>query len=132
MKQIIKFILDENYSKDLWAESRTCHVWIVESENNTPKIKDVWERDDDYSQLKGVTSIANIKDKVETFYEYLDTIDMHHGGDYPDIEEWKIIKVMGLEMELIDKDRIENELETRVNIRKINDGFWIIKVFEEV
>lgn len=125
MKQHVYFIMDKKFIGDIWSLSRDRHIWICNSESNTPKIKAVWEKDKDYSQLKGVTSFDLSDNPLDCYYKFLGTINEHHSGDYPDIEPWDHIAVWGIELRCVSRSMVKKCLEVKVRFEEREDHFII-------
>ena len=103
------------------------HVWICNSPINTPKVKETWEKSPsvEYSQGKGVTSFDLSGSPLETFYEFLPTLDEHHSGDGMEFLEWSKINVLGISESLVSLENIEKELGFKVSIQS-STGMFII------
>ena len=106
MKHRVYFVLDTNFTDDLWLLSRTAHVWLIRSVHNEAAARTVWERGESiYSPLFGVTVFDASENTIETFYDLLGTIDQHH-GEYSTAEPWFSIHVAGLSLEHAQSERI--------------------------
>lgn len=104
------FILDLGFDGDLWALSRSAHVWIVRSPRNEAAARAVWERDaDTRSSPSGVTVFDGSIDATATFYASLGTIALHH-DEFSSPEPWSTIHVVGLPIDRVRPERVAKAL----------------------
>ena len=86
------FFILQDHDGDLWSLSRTGHVWLAHSPTNDEAARRVWDREPgDYSPLHGVTMFPSSSDRLADFYEFLATIDEHH-GTYSAPTAWGVIQ----------------------------------------
>jgi hypothetical protein len=110
MSHNVYFILDRDFTGDLWSLSRNSHVWIIRSTCNEAATRLVWNRETDgHSPLQGVTTFDGAEDTSDSFYGYLGTIDDHH-GEYSAPEPWDTIHVIGFSLDSARPDRIAEAL----------------------
>jgi len=121
------FILDHRFSGDVWALSRSAHVWLIKSPQNDAAARVVWDRESDsYSPLQGVTTFDGAQDVNDSFYNFLSTIDQHH-DEYSAPEPWSAIHVIGFPLDRASPDRIADELGVEVFLLKSEAGGFTIR-----
>lgn len=121
-------VLDPNFAGDLWALSRTAHVWIIGSELNEEAARQVWNRERDPRwPTQGVTTFVGAACEADTLYSMLATIDEHHGDHSAELP-WQVIHVRGLGISDVSEPRIADELaEVPVNFLPEQGGFAIVR-----
>jgi hypothetical protein len=127
MKKQIPYLILCDYSESLCDLSADHHVWICNSQNNDQQIQKVWAKKSEYSQGFGVTSFVISRDILDTFYEFLGTVDEHHSGDGIEYEQWHTINVLGITEELVLKTKIEEALNSQVSISPVDKGIAITR-----
>jgi hypothetical protein len=99
----VAIVVDRSFGERIADLARTSHVWAVESPENTPAIREVWDReaadpDPGADPLgPGVTSFAadEAESPEETCLRIADVVDEHHGAHDP---PWCEIEVFGVEL----------------------------------
>ena len=126
------FFILQDHDGDLRSLSRTGHVWLAHSPTNDEAARRVWNREPDaYSPLHGVTMFASSSDRLADFYEFLATIDEHH-GTYSAPTAWGVIHVRGVPIEQIAPARIATELgDVPFRILPESGGFAIIRAAQQ-
>ena len=121
------FILGD-FEGDLWRLSRAHHVWLVRSQHNTALAEAVWARESQgYSALCGVTVFDGTGDRTQEFYEFLGTIDEHH-GTYSAPVAWSAIHVRGVDTSDVDEGDTSSVLGgVAVQILPESGGFAIVR-----
>lgn len=95
-------VLDPDSGGQIPRLARQFHTWVVESETNTPVIRDFWaeevttaETDDPLDS--GVTSFEAFsgESREETCIRILETVDDHH-GEWSHDPPWSEIEIIGV------------------------------------
>jgi len=127
MSHEVFFILDQQFSEDLWALSRGAHVWLIKSPQNEAAARVVWDRESEtHSPLQGVTIFDGAQDVDDSFYGLLSTIDEHH-GEYSAPEPWSAIHVIGFRLDRASPDRIADKLGVEVSLLESEGGGFMIR-----
>ncbi len=128
-EHVVYFILDTHFDGDLWSLSRKAYVWIVRSQHNEQAVQTVWDREkSDYSPLQGVTLINGREERIETFYQDLGTINLHH-NEYSSPRPWDKIYVCGITIENVSKARIGEILGfDSFTLHHQSEGFVIVRI----
>ena len=126
MSHEVFLILDHEFSGDVWALSRSAHVWLIKSPQNDAAARVVWDSESKSdAPLQRVTTFDGAQDANDSFYNLLSTIDRHH-NEYSAPEPWSAIHVIGLPLDKASADRIAAELGVEVLLHKSEgDGFTI-------
>ncbi len=104
MSETVCFVLDPKFQGDLWALSRSAHVWLIESEQNRAAAESVWSRETESpSSSRGVTTFKGAPLALYSFFGMLAAIDLHH----PD---WSAIRVIGLSADGVRPGQVAEEL----------------------
>jgi hypothetical protein len=100
-------IVDRQFGERLNELERDVPVWIVESPDNKPVVKRLWQSRPHESHLNGITSFADSESSSpeELFLEELDMIDLHHGAHSAD-PPYTVLQVLGVPL----TTRIKEEL----------------------
>lgn len=100
----VTVVLDRNFGDRLVALARRRHVWIVESDENVPWARRVWDEPRDEAGADpgaaGATSFTMFPDETPeaAFIRILETVDDHH-GELAHNPPWSSIEVCGVALE---------------------------------
>lgn len=126
------FFILRDFDGDLWSLSRGAHVWLAHSPVNDAAARCVWDREvGGHSPLSGVTTFDSSGDCLADFYQFLETIAVHH-NEHSAPTAWRAINVRGVRVEQIDADRIRDALDCdHLQILPELDGFAIIRAAQQ-
>jgi hypothetical protein len=98
----IGIVLDPEFGSQVLQLARQFHIWVAESDTNTPVIRDFWAKEvtapaTDDPLDSGVTSFEKFvaESREQTCVRMLETVDAHHGEGSHD-PPWSEIEVFGL------------------------------------
>ena len=118
----IAIVVNKDFGEKLIELSKRLHVWICDSENNLPFVKQVWSQDKKYSIESGVTKfdVSDNDSAEDIFVNILDDVDLHH-GEFSHEPPWSIIEVYGVSVTQRIKSELSRYEEGRFEI--LEDGF---------
>lgn len=90
-------VVDRDYGQRLLALPPDVPVWIVDTPNNVPAIKQRWVESPEGNHLTGVASFKTSADRTpeQMFLEDFDTVDLHHGAHSAD-PPYTVLEVIGV------------------------------------
>jgi hypothetical protein len=102
-------IVDRQFGEGLNELERGVPVWIVDSPDNMPVVRRLWQSRPDESYLNGITSFVDSKSSSPEglFLKELYMIDLHHGIHSAD-PPYTVLEVIGVDV----TPKIREELAT--------------------
>ena len=102
-------IVDRQFGERLNELERGVPVWIVDTSDNMPVVRRLWQSRPDDNHLNGITSFVDSQSSTpeQLFLNELYMIDLHHGIHSAD-PPYTVLVVIGVDL----TPRIKNELAT--------------------
>jgi hypothetical protein len=127
MRHIVHLVVDSNLREPFEKWSKTDHVWIVESEQNTKLAKQIWSAaSHGVNEWAGITTFQNQNEPLALAIDYLGTIDEHHCKWSYDIP-WHEIRVYLPAGKVLQEKVVQPQFEEKVKLKRITDGLYSIQ-----